>query len=88
MTTSSQRSTAAGPHPDAIGAAIAARRTPARPAVDAVECPSCQWFDAIEREAYRDPEGVDHSRLTDARVLRLRHAGAGECLSPGGAGGG
>ncbi|MFF2148855.1 hypothetical protein [Kitasatospora sp. NPDC058190] len=60
-----------------------ALREPAKSTVDADKCPSCLWFDAMEREAYKDPAGVDHSRLTDVRVLRRRHAESEDCLNPG-----
>ncbi|MEV8328984.1 hypothetical protein [Kitasatospora sp. NPDC056731] len=63
-----------------------ARREPGQPTVDADKCPSCQWFDAMEREASKSPEGVDRSKLANARGLRLRHEASGECLNPDGAG--
>ncbi|MFC5667540.1 hypothetical protein ACFP3U_31790 [Kitasatospora misakiensis] len=48
-------------------------------------CPVCMWLDGRAQEAFRAPEGCDHSALTDVRVLRRRHAESGECLNPAGA---
>ena len=51
----------------------------------AQECPACLWFDGLAQQAVQDPEGLNYSGLTDAKILRRRHAESGECLNPEGA---
>ncbi|MFJ4593174.1 hypothetical protein [Kitasatospora sp. NPDC088861] len=59
-----------------------AQREPEPAAPDSGLCPTCCWHDAMAREAFKGPEGLDRSKLTDVTVLRRKHREVGECLNP------